>query len=66
MRVITFAPVELKEVAVPLSDNLPAALKDAWFPRNMEAYDQGYGCIWYRTILPGWSRRRCHPGSGNS
>ena len=28
-----------------------AALKDA-VPRNMEAYDQGYGCIWYRTTLP--------------
>ncbi|HXA43912.1 MAG TPA: beta-galactosidase [Candidatus Angelobacter sp.] len=48
--VITFAPVELKEIA-PLSDNLPAALEDA-VPRNMEAYDQGYGCIWYRTTLP--------------
>ncbi len=48
--VISFAPVELKEVA-PIFDNLPAPLKDAT-PRNMEAYDQGYGCILYRTKIP--------------
>jgi len=48
--VIAFAPVELKEVA-PLFDNLPAAVKDET-PRNMEAYDQGYGCILYRTKIP--------------
>lgn len=47
---ITFAPVQLREVA-PLSANLPGALKD-FVPRNMEAYDQGYGCILYRTTLP--------------
>ncbi len=48
--VIAFAPVELKEVA-PIFDNLPAPLKDAT-PRNMEAYNQGYGCILYRTKIP--------------
>jgi beta-galactosidase len=48
--VIAFAPIELPEVA-PVFDNLPAALVDA-APRNMEAYDQGYGCILYRTIIP--------------
>ncbi|HXD00876.1 MAG TPA: beta-galactosidase, partial [Verrucomicrobiae bacterium] len=47
--VITFAPVELKETA-PLFDNLPVAIKDQT-PRNMEAYDQGYGCILYRTKI---------------
>ncbi len=47
---IAFAPVELKETA-PLFDNLPAAVKDET-PRNMEAYDQGYGCILYRTKIP--------------
>ena len=45
-----FAPVELKETA-PLFDNLPAAVNDET-PRNMEAYDQGYGCILYRTKIP--------------
>jgi beta-galactosidase len=48
--VIAFAPVELKEVA-PLFENLPAAVKNET-PRNMEAYDQGYGCILYRTKIP--------------
>ena len=48
--VIAFAPVELKEVA-PIFDNLPTAIKDET-PRNMEAYDQGYGCILYRTKIP--------------
>jgi beta-galactosidase len=48
--VVSFAPVELKEVA-PVFDNLPAAVKDKT-PRNMEAYDQGYGCILYRTKIP--------------
>jgi beta-galactosidase len=32
-------------------DNLPAAIEDK-VPRNMEAYDQGRGCILYRTTLP--------------
>ena len=48
--VISFAPVALNQVA-PLFDNLPAAIKDET-PRNMEAYDQGYGCILYRTKIP--------------
>jgi beta-galactosidase len=48
--VVSFPPVELKEVA-PVFDNLPAAIPDET-PRNMEAYDQGYGCILYRTTIP--------------
>ena len=48
--VVAFAPVTLQESA-PLFDNLPAALQDGT-PRNMEAYDQGYGCILYRTRIP--------------
>jgi beta-galactosidase len=48
--VIKFAPVELKEVA-PIFENLPPAIHDE-MPRNMEAYDQGYGCILYRTKIP--------------
>jgi len=48
--VIAFPPVELKETA-PVFDNLPAPLHDK-IPRNMEAYDQGYGCILYRTKIP--------------
>ena len=48
--VVAFAPVELKEVG-PIFDNLPAAIEDET-PRNMEAYDQGYGCILYRTKIP--------------
>ncbi len=48
--VISFAPVELNQVA-PLFDNLPAAIKDKT-PRNMEAYDQGYGCFLLRTKIP--------------
>ena len=48
--VIQFAPVEFKEVA-PVFDNLPAAVADET-PRSMEKYDQGYGCILYRTKIP--------------
>jgi beta-galactosidase len=48
--VISFAPVTLTETA-PVFDNLPAAVNDET-PRNMEAYDQGYGCILYRTKIP--------------
>jgi beta-galactosidase len=48
--VTQFAPVELIDVA-PVFANLPAAIKDET-PRNMEAYDQGYGCIVYRTQIP--------------
>jgi beta-galactosidase len=45
-----FAPVELKETAA-IFENLPEPVKDE-SPRNMEAYDQGYGCILYRTKIP--------------
>ena len=48
--VVSFAPVALNEVA-PIFVNLPAAIKDKT-PRSMEAYDQGYGCILYRTKIP--------------
>jgi beta-galactosidase len=48
--VISFAPVDLAECA-PILDNLPAPVTDET-PRNMEAYDQGYGCILYRTRVP--------------
>jgi beta-galactosidase len=47
--VVAFAPVDLAECA-PVFDNLPPALQDE-SPRNMEAYDQGYGCILYRTHI---------------
>jgi beta-galactosidase len=48
--VVTFAPVDLKQNAL-IFDNLPSAIKDET-PRNMEAYNQGYGCILYRTTVP--------------
>lgn len=48
--VITFPPVELNQTA-PIFDNLPTPVQDE-IPRNMEAYDQGYGCILYRTRIP--------------
>lgn len=47
---ISIAPVEVKEFA-PLFANLPKPQKDD-HPRNMEAYDQDYGCILYRTTIP--------------
>ena len=47
---IRIAPVAATSVA-PVFANLPAPLHDA-SPRTMEAYDQGYGCIVYRTQLP--------------
>jgi beta-galactosidase len=34
-----------------LLENLPTPIADA-SPRNMEAYDQGHGCILYRTTIP--------------
>ncbi len=37
--------------AATLFDNLPKPRKEET-PRNMEAYDQGFGCILYRTTLP--------------
>jgi len=48
--VMSIAPFSLTESA-PLFDNLPNGMMDT-APRNMEAYDQGRGCILYRTTLP--------------
>jgi beta-galactosidase len=48
--VITIAPVAATQVA-RIFANLPDALADER-PRNMEAYDQDYGCSVYRTQLP--------------
>jgi len=48
--IIAFAPVVLNETA-PVFENLPAGINDET-PKNMEAYDQGYGCILYRTKIP--------------
>ncbi|MGA2176362.1 MAG: beta-galactosidase [Verrucomicrobiota bacterium] len=48
--VIAFAPVTLTESA-PVFANLPAPFHDTQ-PGNMEKYDQGYGCILYRTTVP--------------
>ncbi len=48
--VISFPPVTASACA-PLFQNLPRAVSDTR-PRTMESYDQGYGCILYRTILP--------------
>jgi beta-galactosidase len=48
--VIQIAPVNATQVA-PVLANLPAPLSDER-PRTMEAYDQDYGCILYRTQLP--------------
>jgi beta-galactosidase len=48
--VIAIPSMKLKSCA-PVFDNLPEAVADET-PRNMEAYDQGYGCILYRTTIP--------------
>lgn len=48
--VTTIARFELGQSAA-LFENLPAPIADK-APRNMEAYDQGRGCILYRTTLP--------------
>lgn len=48
--VMSVAAFKLTENA-PVFDNLPAPVADA-APRNMEAYDQGRGCILYRTMVP--------------
>jgi beta-galactosidase len=48
--VITIAPVEAAERA-PIFENLPATISDAT-PQTMEKYDQGHGCIVYRTAIP--------------
>jgi len=48
--VVAVAPFELRECA-PVLANLNHPVKDQR-PRTMEMYDQGYGCILYRTELP--------------
>jgi beta-galactosidase len=48
--VIQIAPVSAREVA-PVFANLPTPVADG-YPRTMECYDQGFGCILYRTQLP--------------
>jgi beta-galactosidase len=48
--VITISPVEATECA-PIFANLPKAIADAK-PETMEKYNQGYGCILYRTTIP--------------
>lgn len=49
-RVIQIPSFRTTEIA-PLFANLPAFVNDKQV-RNMEEYDQGYGCILYRTSLP--------------
>jgi len=48
--VISIAPVEVNRFA-PIFDNLPEPL-EVEVPRNLEAYDQRFGCILYRKVLP--------------
>jgi beta-galactosidase len=48
--IIAIAPVEVKQCA-PIFDNLPKAIEEPT-PRTMEKYDQGHGCILYRTTVP--------------
>lgn len=48
--VITIPSFVLNEAA-RLEDNLPAPIQDSQ-PQTMEMYDQGQGCILYRTTLP--------------
>jgi beta-galactosidase len=48
--VITIAPFELTETA-GIFANLPKAIADKE-PRTMEKYNQGRGCILYRTTIP--------------
>jgi len=42
--------VEVKEIA-PVFANLPKPLTEEK-PHTMEYYDQGFGCMLYRTTLP--------------
>jgi beta-galactosidase len=50
--VIAIGPVEVTDCA-PVFDNLPEPISDSQ-PGTMEKYDQGHGCILYRTeISPG-------------
>ncbi len=48
--VIAIAPVDVTECA-PAFANLPEAIPDER-PGTMEKYDQGHGCILYRTKIP--------------
>jgi len=48
--VMALPSFKLEQVA-PLFENLPAPIQDP-APRNMEAYDQGRGCVLYRTTVP--------------
>jgi beta-galactosidase len=48
--VIAIAPMAVTQCA-PLFANLPKAIRDDQ-PRTMEKYDQGHGCILYRTMIP--------------
>lgn len=48
--VIAIPAFDLTECA-PVLENLPAPVADER-PRSMEMYDQGFGCILYRTQLP--------------
>jgi beta-galactosidase len=48
--VIAIAPVEASGCA-PVFENLPEAIPDDT-PQTMEQYDQGHGCILYRTTIP--------------
>lgn len=50
MPVAPIPPFRLTSVA-PVFANLPAGVADRT-PRHMEAYDQGHGCIVYRTRIP--------------
>lgn len=47
---IEFGPVEISDCA-PIFANLPKTISDSQ-PRTMEQYDQGHGCILYRTTVP--------------
>ena len=62
--VIQFAPVAATEVA-PVFDNLPTAIPDET-PCSMEKYDQGYGCILYRTKIPAGAAARVAQSGPNS
>jgi len=48
--IIPIPPVEVKEFA-PLFANLPMSRVDEQ-PRNLEQYDQDFGCILYRKLIP--------------
>lgn len=54
--VIEIPSFELKEMA-PLFSQLPKAKRDSII-RPMEFYDQGFGCIMYRTTIPPSEKRR--------